>query len=94
MIRDRTSSSPASVLLRPASTAYVSSRRAQASLSSFPLSIHTRIHAARLSLIAIELLRSESTGDDQSFWYQPLAKPGSSIRLMEVDPELLLDGKL
>ncbi|PVH95405.1 HET-domain-containing protein, partial [Periconia macrospinosa] len=49
---------------------------------------------SRLSLIAMELLRSESADDDQGFGYQPLANPGSPIRLIEVDPELSSDGKL
>ncbi|KAF2726516.1 hypothetical protein EJ04DRAFT_582609 [Polyplosphaeria fusca] len=42
----------------------------------------------------MELLRSENADDHQSFRYQPLANPGSSIRLIEVDPELSTDGKL
>lgn len=42
----------------------------------------------------MELVRSESADDDQRFRYQPLANPGSSIRLIEVDPELSTDGTL
>ncbi|KAF2728114.1 hypothetical protein EJ04DRAFT_592434 [Polyplosphaeria fusca] len=34
----------------------------------------------------MESVRSESADDDQRFRYQPLANPGSSIRLVEVDP--------
>lgn len=41
----------------------------------------------------MELLRYESADYDQRFQYQPLAKSGFSIRLVEVDPELSSDGK-
>ncbi|OAG06344.1 uncharacterized protein CC84DRAFT_1090704, partial [Paraphaeosphaeria sporulosa] len=35
---------------------------------------------------------SESADGDETFWYQPLANPGSSIRLIEIDPDTASDG--
>jgi hypothetical protein len=42
----------------------------------------------------MDLVRSESADDDQMFRYQPLDNPSSSIRLIEVDPELSTEGGL
>ncbi|KAF2655304.1 hypothetical protein K491DRAFT_599081 [Lophiostoma macrostomum CBS 122681] len=42
----------------------------------------------------MELLNGESANDDQRFQYQPLADPGSSIRLIEVEPDLSTGGTL
>jgi hypothetical protein len=42
----------------------------------------------------MESVHSECADDDQGFRYQPLANPGSSIRLIKINPELSLDGAL
>jgi hypothetical protein len=42
----------------------------------------------------MDLVRSESADADQMFRYQPLDNPSSSIRLIEVDPELSTEGGL